>query len=64
MSKRSRFLTPDDLAERLGVPRRVIITGQLRHALPWFKVGKALRLDPAAFENFLERRGDPDRSAA
>ncbi len=52
------LLTPDDVACRVRLSRRAVITGELRRVLPWIVVGGRLRLEPAALEQWLVSRAE------
>jgi excisionase family DNA binding protein len=55
----SRLLTVQDVASRLGVPVSWVYTQSEAGSLPSFKLGRYVRFDPEAIEDYLQaqRRG-------
>ena len=56
-----KLLTIDQLAERLGVTTRHIRRLVAERRVPYLKVGKFVRFDPAAVAEWLERFTVPSR---
>lgn len=49
-----RLLTPTQVAAALNVPRRRVVTRDLRKTLPWIKVGpRTLRLPASDLDAYL-----------
>jgi excisionase family DNA binding protein len=55
-----RFMTVQEVADRLQVKKQTAYGYIFRRILPHVKVGKFVRIDPADFDEFLRlrRRGD------
>jgi predicted DNA-binding transcriptional regulator AlpA len=62
----SRFLTPVDLADMLGVPVQTLYQWRyLGQGPPGFRIGRHLRYDPVAVRRWIDdRMGDPGDRAA
>jgi excisionase family DNA binding protein len=59
--KAERLLTPDDLAEILGVPRPLIIKQSRAGKIPAIKIGKAWRFRRSTIDRWLaENESGPD----
>ena len=55
----TRYLTPVDLAEMLGVPVDTIYQWRSRRVGPrGFRVGRHLRFDPRAVQEWIESLGE------
>jgi excisionase family DNA binding protein len=55
----SRYLTPVDLADLLGVPVDTIYQWRSRHVGPLgFRVGRHLRFDPRAVQEWIDSLGE------
>ena len=50
-----KLLTIDELAERLGVTRRHIRRLVQERKVPFLKVGRFVRFDPAAISDWLDQ---------
>lgn len=50
------FFTPKQLMERLNVSERTVRKLLARGAIPSYKVGSSVRVDPADFEQYLKEQ--------
>jgi excisionase family DNA binding protein len=61
----SRLLTPDEVAERLRVPRATLSQWRyLRSGPPAIRVGRHLRYPEDGFEAWLKQLAEAERTAA
>lgn len=52
-----QVFTPEEVASTLRIKRRMVVSGPLRHALPWVRVGRFLRLPAEALDEYLASGG-------
>ena len=60
-----RYLTPDDIATVLKVPKETVYQWRKKHTgPPSFRIGNHVRYDPAAVHAYIAQRMADDRTAA
>jgi excisionase family DNA binding protein len=60
-----QYLTPDDIATMLKVPKETVYQWRKKHTgPPSFRIGKHVRYDPAVVHAYIAQRMADDRTAA
>jgi excisionase family DNA binding protein len=53
MKEKLNLLTIDELSERIKIPKRTIYSRTSQRTIPFIKLGKHLRFDPVAIDEWL-----------
>jgi excisionase family DNA binding protein len=56
-----RLIDINELSQRLSVPKGSIYNMVYQHRIPFLKIGRSLRFDVDAIEQYLKRHAEPER---
>jgi len=56
-----RLIDINELSQWLSIPRGTIYNLVYQHRIPFLKIGRSLRFDVAAIEQYLKPHAEPER---